>query len=1055
MGINVITYNAATTAQRTADSKAQTVIAPLADEAAVLALLKDGDTWVIDETGAEKLVKGGVFVDKVGGSQSIYTDAEFKIVGSTDVTKVARFENSADVPTGTEVVVHMPSTDVHLDDLLLFITATPALTYVPTATEGVTHEITISNYDAGYTYVIGGNEPGSTLTRNGAVISYTSSNLAVDTAVNITVTAEDTSNNYSISAVATAALTVLFVTTVDDTTDTVGADDGVLLYQGADMVDTYYKHSDEIRVDSQKLKTSRVAYNAIAYTGNGTSQDIVNGIEMNLDGRLVDKVGGQVWVKSRGATGNNAMYNTLTGANKHVITNSTTGLNGDANWYANFLSNGFSVTGIGSNAATTQSSWSQRTTKYTNGYTNHGKYYEIEINPDTGFFQGVYEGSGTAGHEVPNPMDAAVSSMFVKDLDQVVNWQAYFEHSADQTTSLNLSNASGGSGYWGAQTADAIVLAGTNGYGMNDSGNKHYFYGFVNTAGKVKVGTYAGTGSAGNVITGLGFDPAYLMVKRTDSTDHWYIFDAERADYDNFILANEPNSEYAGNNFLDTSIGSFTLNGADINASGGTYLYIAIADHDDFETTLYTGNGGTQDVSTGLNMDVVSVLGSELMTNSTFDTDVVGLTTDASAVLEWDAGRAKLTVNSTSALYHTYETLTTIPGVKYKASFDVVSSDDPGRDSYIDINDGATAGNGIGRVIATDSRPGTYNIEFIALSSQTTIGVAFNPSTTGKHLLFDNFTAKEVLSRTHAKIPGGLSWIKGRTVAENHALFDTLRGPNKHLRSDQTGIEAALTGALTAFNKDGFTLGGANQQTGNGSAFNYINWSWGTTHEYKGVTNHGKPYTCAFNPISGFTIVKYTGSGVADHEIPHHLGRALNFVTVKNLEVVIDWVAQTSIEGGTKYLRLAGTDVSAPSTITWNNKGVTADVVNLGTYNASNGANQEHIMYGWATSMTQEVIEYEGTGVAGNFIKTAKKPAYVMVKRLDVADEWIIQDNKRGASTVWANLSNAEGGGYNITISEDGFVHGGVTATVNASGGKYLAFVMYDTDEDTNGSEFY
>ena len=143
---------------------------------------------------------------------------------------------------------------------------------------------------------------------------------------------------------------------------------------------------------------------------------------------------------------------------------------------------------------------------------------------------------------------------------------------------------------------------------------------------------------------------------------------------------------------------------------------------------------------------------------------------------------------------------------------------------------------------------------------------------------------------------GGLVWLKDRVEATNNFLYDTVRGATKEINSNTTEAEATLAGGLTAFNSTGFTVGA--DAGHNSTTNNMASWNFQTTHRVTGTTNHGKAYTCHFNPFTGFTIVKYEGSGIAGHEIPHMLGRKLNFQVIKNLSAVNDWLAGAAALGG-------------------------------------------------------------------------------------------------------------------------------------------------------------
>ena len=71
---------------------------------------------------------------------------------------------------------------------------------------------------------------------------------------------------------------------------------------------------------------------------------------------------------------------------------------------------------------------------------------------------------------------------------------------------------------------------------------------------------------------------------------------------------------------------------------------------------------------------------------------------------------------------------------------------------------------------------------------------------------------------------GGLVWIKSRSAATNHFLFDTARGTTDEINSNTTDAEASLANSLTAFNADGFSISSA---TGIGvNAATYASWTF-------------------------------------------------------------------------------------------------------------------------------------------------------------------------------------------------------------------------------------
>ena len=139
---------------------------------------------------------------------------------------------------------------------------------------------------------------------------------------------------------------------------------------------------------------------------------------------------------------------------------------------------------------------------------------------------------------------------------------------------LDSTNAKDNSGYNGA----------TSDYFWWSSGqHNHYIaYCWHSVPGYSKIGKYVGNGNADGPFINLGFKPAWLMVKRSDSTDHWFIIDVVREKTNvmgELILANEVNTPTNSDHFDFISNGfKIRGNGAGINASNGTYIFMAFAE---------------------------------------------------------------------------------------------------------------------------------------------------------------------------------------------------------------------------------------------------------------------------------------------------------------------------------------------------------------------------------------------------------------------------------------------------------------------------------------------
>ena len=141
---------------------------------------------------------------------------------------------------------------------------------------------------------------------------------------------------------------------------------------------------------------------------------------------------------------------------------------------------------------------------------------------------------------------------------------------------------SGGAGYFNNTTPTATQFTVGN-YTSVNSGNM-IAYLFATLAGVSKVGSFTGNGSTQTINCGFGAGGArFVFIKRTDSSGAWYVYDTARGMTtltNPYLRFNNPAGESATLGSVTTVSTGFALNStilADINISGGTYIFLAIA----------------------------------------------------------------------------------------------------------------------------------------------------------------------------------------------------------------------------------------------------------------------------------------------------------------------------------------------------------------------------------------------------------------------------------------------------------------------------------------------
>ena len=307
-----------------------------------------------------------------------------------------------------------------------------------------------------------------------------------------------------------------------------------------------------------------------------------------------------------------------------------------------------------------------------------------------------------------------------------------------------------------------------------------------------------------------------------------------------------------------------------------------------------------------------------------------------------------------------------------------------------------------------------------------------------------NNTTQAITNDGNSDLQPDLVWLKMRSseAIQSHRWTDSTRGVTKSIESDDNAAEATEASGLTAFNSDGFTLGGAGGY--NGSGRTYVGWQWkangGTTASN---TNGTITSTVQANTAAGFSIISYTGNGTNGATIGHGLNETPQLFIPKCLSTTTNWEMYYFPTGGTKqYAYLNLTNAFA----TWSYTAPTSTTIGLSGSGDSNGNGRTMIGYAFHSVQGYSKIgTYSGNGSSdGPFTYTGFKPAWLMIKRTDVAsDGWYIFDSTRSPFNLAnvalkANSSDAESG-ESIDLLSNGFKQRiGANNNFNNASGTYL-----------------
>lgn len=394
--------------------------------------------------------------------------------------------------------------------------------------------------------------------------------------------------------------------------------DQVRIFNKTISADEVTKLYNEIQC-ANTIATPESYFNTVLYTGTSSTQSITGaGFQPGL-----------VWLKQRNSSQNHGLFDTVRGVNNFLMSNSTSAANTrTTDTLSSFDANGFTLTPYSSDAFINYSgrtmtawNWKAGSSNVTN---NDGTITStVSASPESGFSIVKYTGNATSGATFGHGLNSKPELILIKNLDHGGNyhWTVYSgPNGATGLLYLNLTDAftSTSSRFNNTEPTSSVVTLGNDGT-VNDSGDDHIAYCFANVDGYQRIGSYVGNGSANGPFIYTGFEPKFVMFKRTDSTSSWYMLDNNRIGsngYPNTLFANLSNTEENTQNSNGHYPIKFLSNGFQIlqisngyNASGGAYMYLAIAANPDttaptkansFNTLLYTGNDSNDRSITGL-----------------------------------------------------------------------------------------------------------------------------------------------------------------------------------------------------------------------------------------------------------------------------------------------------------------------------------------------------------------------------------------------------------------------------------------------------------------------
>ena len=331
-------------------------------------------------------------------------------------------------------------------------------------------------------------------------------------------------------------------------------------------------------------------FDVATWTGNNTAGRLIP-LEFKPD---------FVWVKCRSAGHDHQVTDSVRGSSKALSSNLNEAekdwdvlYSGNNKGMGDYVNGGFILDDDGNNArynntGQTYVAWCWKAGGAAVSNTEGNITSSVSVNDEAGFSIVSYTGNGSNGQTVGHGLSQAPQWIILKNRDATQNWRVWHHSIASDGSKrliLDQTNPSEDAGFLNdtAPTSTVFTLGDADD-AWNVNGNKFIAYCWYGVPGYSQFGMYTGSGSEDGSYVHLGFKPAFLLLKRTDDSKSWVLFDNKRSPFNLVDKSLYPNRDDGDNGLSNLEV-DFLSNGFKIknsvntiNASDGSYVYMAFAD---------------------------------------------------------------------------------------------------------------------------------------------------------------------------------------------------------------------------------------------------------------------------------------------------------------------------------------------------------------------------------------------------------------------------------------------------------------------------------------------
>ena len=322
-------------------------------------------------------------------------------------------------------------------------------------------------------------------------------------------------------------------------------------------------------------------FNTVLYTGDNTSSRDITGVGFQPD---------FTWIKQRSGVFSHVLGNSVSGDNKFLSSNGTGAEGTDSSKFRTFVSDGFQVGSHASvnNTSDTYVGWSWLGGGTASSNTDGSITSTVSANTTNGFSIVSYTGNGSSGSTVGHGLGVAPKMTIIKQRNSSNGWNVwhYGNNNGDPDSFGELNGSAawyqnqGASGPYTTQPTSSLLTLTAYGQ-VNGNTNTYIAYCFAEKKGFSKFGSYTGNGNADGTFIYTGFSPSFVMLKRTNTTGSWTMYDNKRHTYNpngEYLLANSSGASVDFDN-VDFLSNGFKLRDASFNnGSGDTIIYMCFAE---------------------------------------------------------------------------------------------------------------------------------------------------------------------------------------------------------------------------------------------------------------------------------------------------------------------------------------------------------------------------------------------------------------------------------------------------------------------------------------------